>query len=168
MIDVVVDDLAFMAVDAVLRPASDTLDPVASVSSRLDTLAGPAFAEEKRQLQSAMEVGSAVVTGAGALAAQFVIHAVIRGERSNATPDSVRRALVSAWQRAAAWGLERVAAPPIGAGAGQLGLAEAAELMAQTWAAHRRSGRAPTSLQIVADREEERTIIEAAIQRVTH
>jgi O-acetyl-ADP-ribose deacetylase (regulator of RNase III) len=165
VIEVVVDDLAFLAVDAVLRPASDTLDPVASVSSRLDQLAGPAFAEERR-IQSAMEVGSAVVTGAGDLLAQFVIHAVIRGERSNATTDSVRRALTSAWQRAAAWGLERVASPPIGAGAGQLGLAEAAVLMAQTFAAHCRSGRPPTSLRIVVDRDEERDIVEAAIRGV--
>ena len=115
MIEVVVEDLAFMPVDAVLRPASDTLDPVASVSSRMDQLAGPAFAEERR-VQSAMEVGSAVVTGSGDLAAQFVIHTVIRGDQSNATRDTVRRALTSAWQRAAAWGLERIAGPPIGAG----------------------------------------------------
>jgi O-acetyl-ADP-ribose deacetylase (regulator of RNase III) len=165
MIEVVVDDLAFMKVDAVLRPSSDTLDPVASVSSRMDRLAGPTFASE-RQVHSALEVGSAVVTGAGELSAQFVIHAVIRGEQANATHDSVRRALTSAWQRAAAWGMERVAGPPVGAGAGQLGLADAAELMAQTFADHCRSGRPPTALQIVADREEERAIIEAAIQRV--
>jgi O-acetyl-ADP-ribose deacetylase (regulator of RNase III) len=165
VIEVVVDDLAFMAVDAILRPASDTLDPVASVSSRLDRLAGAAFASERR-VQSALEVGSAVVTGAGDLSAQFVIHAVIRGEQTNATRDSVRRALTSAWQRAAAWGLERIAGPPIGAGAGQLGLADAAELMAQTFAEHCRTGRPPTTLQIVADREDERAIITAAIQRV--
>ncbi len=167
MIEVVVEDLAFLPVDAVLRPASDALDPVASVSSRLDQLAGPAFAEERR-VQSAMEVGSAVVTGAGELSAQFVIHTVIRGERSNVTTDSVRRALTSAWQRAAAWGLERIAGPPIGAGAGQLGLADAAELMAQTFEAHCRSGRPPTSLLIVVDRDDDREIIEAAIRRVGH
>lgn len=165
MIEVVVDDLAFLEVDAILRPASDTLDPVASVSSRLDQLAGAAFAGERR-VQSAMEVGAAVVTGAGDLAAQFVIHAVIRGEQANATRDSVRRALTSAWQRASAWGLERIAGPPVGAGAGQLGLAEAAEVMAQTFAEHRRTGRPPTSLVIVADREEERAIIEAAVRQV--
>jgi O-acetyl-ADP-ribose deacetylase (regulator of RNase III) len=165
VIEVVVDDLAFLEVDAVLRPASDTLDPVASVSSRLDQLAGPAFAEERRT-QSAMEVGSAVVTGAGDLSAQFVIHTVIRGEQVNVTTDSVRRALTSAWQRASVWGLERVASPPIGAGAGQLGLADAAALMAETFATHARSGRPPTSLRIVVDRDEERDIVEAAIRGV--
>ncbi len=165
MIEVVVDDLGFMAVDAVLRPATSALDPVASVSSRLDQLAGAGFAAERR-VQSALEVGSAVVTGAGQLSAQFVIHAVIRGEHSNATADSVRRALSSAWQRAAAWGLERVAGPPVGAGAGQLELGEAARLMAQTFAEHRRTAQSPTLLQIVADREDERAIIEAAVRQV--
>lgn len=165
MIEVVVDDLAFLTVDAILRPASDALDPVTPVASRLDQLAGAAFGRE-RTVQSGLEVGSAVVTGAGDLAAQFVIHVVIRGEHENATRDSVRRALLSAWQRAAGWGMERVAAPPVGAGAGQLELAEAATLMAQTFAEHRRAGRPPTTLTIVVDREEERAIIEAAIQRV--
>jgi O-acetyl-ADP-ribose deacetylase len=165
VIEVVVEDLAFMAVDAVLRPSSDRLDPVASASSRMDELAGSAFAEERR-VQSAMEIGSAVVTGAGDLSAQFVIHTIIRGEEANATRDSVRRALISAWQRAAAWGLDRIAGPPIGAGAGQLALGDAAELMAETFAAHCRSGRPPTLLQIVVERDDERDIIEAAIQRV--
>lgn len=164
MIDVVVDDLAFMSVDAILRPASDTLDPVTSVASRLDQLAGPGFARE-RTVQSGLELGSAVVTSAGELTAQFVIHAVIRGERENATRDSVRRALTSAWQRAAGWGMERVAAPPVGTGAGQLELSEAADLMARTFAEHHRTGRPPTSLTIVIDREDDRAIVEAAIRR---
>ena len=165
MIEVLVDDLAFLAVDAVLRPASDTLDPVASVSTRLDHLAGPQFALERR-VQSPLEIGSAVVTGAGDLAAQFVIHTVIRGEAANATRDTVRRALMSAWQRAATWGLERVAGPPVGAGAGQLALADSATLMAQTFAEHLALGRPPMTLQIVVDREDERGMIEAAIRQV--
>jgi O-acetyl-ADP-ribose deacetylase len=165
MIEVLVDDLAFLAVDAVLRPASDTLDPVASVSSRLDHLAGHRFALERR-VQSPMEIGSAVVTRAGDLAAQFVIHTVIRGEEANATRDTVRRALTSAWQRAADWGLERVAGPPVGAGAGQLALADSATLMAQTFAEHLALGRPPMTLQIVVDREDERGMIEAAIRQV--
>lgn len=165
MIEVVVDDLGFMAVDAVLRPASSALDPVASVASRLDQAAGPSGAVQ-RKIQSALEVGSAVVTGAGELPAQFVIHAVIRGEHSNATAETVRRALASAWRRAADWGLERVAGPAVGAGAGQLELGEAARIMAETFEEHRRGSAAPTLLQIVADREDDRQIIEAAIRQV--
>lgn len=165
MIAVVVDDLAFLQVDAVLRPATDRLDPVASVSSRLDQLAGPRFAAE-RQVQSPLEVGSAVVTAAGDLAAPFVVHVVIRSDETNPTRDTIRRALTSAWQRASAWGLDIVAAPAVGAGAGQLGLAEAAELMARTFVDHRRTAESPSELRIVVDREEDRELIEAAVRGV--
>ena len=40
MIRVLVDDLAFLPVDAVLRPANDTLDPTTPAISRLDHQAG--------------------------------------------------------------------------------------------------------------------------------
>ena len=60
-----------------------------------------------------------MVTGGGDLAAGFVLHVVIADERGPAGRDRiVRRALVSAWQRAADWGLRRLAAPLVGAGAG--------------------------------------------------
>jgi O-acetyl-ADP-ribose deacetylase (regulator of RNase III) len=165
VIAVVVDDLAFLQVDAVLRPATDRLDPVASVSSRLDQLAGPRFAAE-RQVQSPLEVGSAVVTSSGDLAAPFVVHVVIRSEATNPTRDAIRRALTSAWQRASAWGLNVIAAPAVGAGAGQLGLAEAAELMARTFIDHQRTADAPAELRIVVDREEDRELVEAAVRGV--
>lgn len=165
MIVVVVDDLAFLQVDAVLRPATDRLDPVASVSSRLDQVAGPRFAAE-RQVQSPLEVGSAVVTSSGDLAAPFVVHVVIRSEETNPTRDAIRRALTSAWQRASAWGLNVVASPAVGAGAGQLGLAEAAELMARTFIDHQRTGGAPAELRIVVDREVDRELVEAAVRGV--
>jgi O-acetyl-ADP-ribose deacetylase len=165
VIAVVIDDLAFIKVDAVLRPATDRLDPVAAVSSRLDQVAGPRFAAERR-VQSPLEVGSAVVTSAGDLSAPFVVHVVIRSDDTNPTRDAVRRALTSAWQRASAWGLDIVAAPMVGAGAGQLGLAEAAELMARTFADHRRTAEMPSELRIVVDREEDRALIEAAVRGV--
>jgi O-acetyl-ADP-ribose deacetylase (regulator of RNase III) len=165
VIAVVVDDLAFLQVDAVLRPATDRLDPVASVSSRLDQLAGPRFAAE-RQVQSPLEVGSAVVTSSGDLAAPFVVHVVIRSEATNPTRDAIRRALTSAWQRASAWGLNVIAAPAVGAGAGQLGLAEAAELMARTFIDHQRTADAPAELRIVVDREDDRELVEAAVRGV--
>ena len=40
MIRIVVDDLAFAAVDAVLRPADEHLEPVSPESVQLDRVAG--------------------------------------------------------------------------------------------------------------------------------
>ena len=99
MIQVIVDDLARTRADAVLRPADETLGPVTEAISRLDQQAGPRFAEQRR-LNSPLKAGAAVVTGSGDLAAPFVLHVVIQDPDSGVGRDVVRRALVSAWQRA--------------------------------------------------------------------
>ena len=160
MIQVVVDDLAFLEVDAVLRPASDRLDPVTPSISRLDQLAGEQFAAQRR-IQQPLVVGAAVVTGAGDLTAKFVVHAVIQSTQIPADADTVRRALVSAWQRAADWELESVATPLVGTGAGQLSIEEAALLLEQT----SRLSRFPSLLLIVVRDETERTTVQAIVTR---
>ena len=67
-------------------------------------LAGERFAAQRRTT-TPLEAGAAVVTGGGDLAAPFVLHVVLRDERSPVGRDVVRRALVSAWQRAGDWAL---------------------------------------------------------------
>jgi O-acetyl-ADP-ribose deacetylase (regulator of RNase III) len=160
VIQVVVDDLAFLEVDAVLRPASDRLDPVTPTISRLDQLAGEQFTAQRR-IQQPLVVGAAVVTGAGDLTAKFVVHAVIQSTQIPADADTVRRALVSAWQRAADWELESVATPLVGTGAGQLSIEEAALLLEQT----SRLSRFPSRLLIVVGDETERTTVQAIVTR---
>lgn len=162
-IRVVVDDLAFVAADAVLRPADELLNPVTPTAARLDQLAGEKFAQQRR-VSAAFEPGAAVVTGAGDLTAPFVIHLVIRDDRTPVRPDIVRRALVSAWQRARDWQLATVAAPLVGMGAGQLGLEEAATLLAETFTAAD-AGEARGELCIVVEREGDREIVEAIARR---
>jgi O-acetyl-ADP-ribose deacetylase (regulator of RNase III) len=159
VIRVVVDDLAFLQVDAILRPADAMLDPVTPAMSRLDRLAGERFAMLRR-VTTPLEVGAAVVTGGGELAAPYVLHVVIRDPLASAGRDVVRRALASAWQRCADWGLTRVAAPLVGAGAGQLTVEEAATLLAETFP---REG--PAELHIVVERYDERELVEAIVGR---
>ena len=45
MITVVVDDIASVRADAVLRPAGESLEPIAASARRLDEQGGPRFAE---------------------------------------------------------------------------------------------------------------------------
>ncbi|MGE5231254.1 MAG: macro domain-containing protein [Deltaproteobacteria bacterium] len=163
MILVVVDDLAFVTADAVVRAADESLDPVSPEMSRLDRQAGERFAALRRT-SAPLAAGAAVVTGGGDLAAPFVLHAVVRDRATETGREVVRRALVSAWQRAGDWGLGRVAAPLVGAGAGQLSLEEAAELLAETFPGPAPGG-CPSELTIVVDREEDRAVVEAIIQR---
>jgi O-acetyl-ADP-ribose deacetylase (regulator of RNase III) len=164
VIRVVVDDLAFLPVDAVLRPANERLDPVTPAMSRLDTQAGQRFAEQRR-VQIPLDIVAAVVTGAGDLAAKFVVHAVIQSSQANASRDAIRRALVSAWQRARDGALAAIATPLIGAGAGQISVEDAAALLSETLSQHRAHARYPSEVQIVLEHEGERDAVQAVVAR---
>jgi O-acetyl-ADP-ribose deacetylase (regulator of RNase III) len=161
VIAVVVDDLAFVQADAVLRAADELLQPVTPAMAALDRQAGEQFAALRR-VSAPLSAGAAVVTAGGDLAAPLVLHVVIRDLTGAGSREVVRRALISAWQRAADWGLATVAAPLVGAGAGQLAPEEAAELLVETFPS---GGSAPGQLNIVVDREEERALIAAIVER---
>ena len=163
MIRVVVDDLAFIEADAVLRPADAILAPVTPAVSRLDRLAGERFAEQRR-VSTGLEAGAAVVTGGGDLTAPYVLHVVIRDERTEPDREVIRRALLSAWQRARDWGLGVVAAPLVGTGAGQLSVEEAAALLVETFP--RDGSEAPSELRIVVERDDEQETVEAIVRRL--
>jgi O-acetyl-ADP-ribose deacetylase (regulator of RNase III) len=160
---VIVDDLATTTADAVLRPADESLGPLTPAISRLDEDAGPRFAEQRR-LTTPLKAGAAVVTGGGDLRAPYVLHVVIRDPDSRVGRDVVRRALVSAWQRAADWELSTIAAPLVGAGAGQLSVEEAAILLAETFPTEQTG--CPMELHIVVERDAEREVVDAIIRRI--
>ncbi|MGH7528413.1 MAG: macro domain-containing protein, partial [Gemmatimonadales bacterium] len=134
--------------------------PVSPAISRLDELAGRRFADQLR-VSSSLQAGAAVVTGGGDLAAPYVLHAVIRDGTSPVGREIVRRALLSAWQRAGDWGLATIAAPLVGAGAGQLSLEEAAALLVETFP----RADIPSDLHIIVEQEDEREMVEAIVRR---
>jgi O-acetyl-ADP-ribose deacetylase (regulator of RNase III) len=162
VIRVVVGDLGREPVDAVLRPADAALAPSGPAAARLDEQGGARFAAQRRTA-TPLEAGAAVVTGAGDLAASYALHGVIADERGPAGRERIRRALVSAWQRAADWGLVRLAAPLVGAASGQLTVEEAASLLVETFPGDAGSER---ELRIVVEAEE-RGVVEAIVGR-TH
>jgi O-acetyl-ADP-ribose deacetylase (regulator of RNase III) len=161
VIQAVVDDLAFLEAQAVLRPADASLEPVTASAVRLDRQAGPAFALQRR-VSTPLEAGAAVITGAGDLAADYVLHVVIQDPETLTTRETVRRALVSAWERCSEWGIATVASAPVGAGAGLLDIEEAAELMAATFPA---GVACPGALTIVLERDEDRAMVDAVLRR---
>ena len=165
MIRVVVDDLAFVEADAVVRPTTATLDPLSPSLRRLEQVGGPAFLSQL-VVQDELAVGSAVVTGAGELRADFVVHAVISSAAEPVTPGHVRQALISALQRAGDWQLQRLAVPPIGTGAGNLDLEDAARIMVDVLSQAMATAEFPQEVCIVVDREEERALFEAYLKRL--
>jgi O-acetyl-ADP-ribose deacetylase len=164
VIRVVHGDLAREAVDAVLRPADASLAPVGPAAKRLDDLGGERFAAQRRNA-TPLEAGAAVVTGGGDLPAGYVLHVVIADERGPAGRDQVRRALVSAWQRAGDWGLARVAAPLVGTAGGRLGVEDAAGLLLETFPRGADAG--GMELVIVTESAGERDVVEAIVRRTT-
>jgi O-acetyl-ADP-ribose deacetylase (regulator of RNase III) len=164
VISVVVDDLAQIPADAIVRTADETLGPLSSAMARLDERAGPRFAEQRR-VSGSLKAGSAVVTGSGDLAAPFVLHLVIQDQEIRTGRDVVRRALTSAWQRATDWELGVIATPLVGADSGQLSLEEAATLLAETFPVTATG--CPKELRIVVDRDADRVLVEATVRRIT-
>jgi O-acetyl-ADP-ribose deacetylase (regulator of RNase III) len=156
VIRVVEHALATLPVDALVRAADDQLRPVGRASEALDLEGGARFAEQRRVV-TALEVGSAVITAGGDLAAEFVLHVVIQGQERACTRDTVRRALQSAWHRAEGWQLTTVAAALSGLG---LPAAEAAIMLVDTFRQRPRSTGFPSELHIVIDHPDERSAVE--------
>ncbi|HXV85971.1 MAG TPA: macro domain-containing protein [Gemmatimonadales bacterium] len=164
MIRVVVDDIAFVQADAVVRPATETLEPTSSALRHLEQVAGAGL-QERIRVQQPLGVGAAVVTAAGDLPTEFVIHAVITGRRDPVSRQSVQRALTSALQRAVDWELARLTVPPLGTGAGNLSVEDAAEVMCEVLTRHMATTSFPTDVQIVVETEVEKLVFEGYLRR---
>jgi O-acetyl-ADP-ribose deacetylase (regulator of RNase III) len=162
---VVVDDLAFHASDAIVRPATARLDATTPMVRRLEQIGGPEF-QRRLRINRDLAVGAAVVTAAGGdLAAEFVIHAVIHSDTEPATASSVRRAWQSALERAVDWSFARVSTPPLGTGAGNLSLEDASEIMVSILKTHMLGADYPVDVTVVVESPVEREVFEAALRR---
>jgi len=117
-------------------------------------------------VQRDLPVGAAVVTGAGGdLPAEFVIHAIIQSETEPVSQQGVARAWRSALERAQEWEFARLSAPPLGTGAGNLTLEDAADIMVTELTAHRARAAFPTDIALVVETDAEREVFEAALRR---
>lgn len=162
---VVVDDLAFLAADAIVRPATARLEATTPALRRLEQMGGPAF-RDRLTVQRDLPVGAAVVTGAGGdLPAEYVIHAIIQSQTEAISANGVARAWRSALERANEWEFARLSAPPLGIGAGNLTLEDAADLMVSEAAAHRLRAPLPAEVALVVETDAEREVFEAALRK---
>jgi O-acetyl-ADP-ribose deacetylase (regulator of RNase III) len=162
---VVVDDIAFVSTDAVLRPTTAAMEPTVASLRHIEAVAGAAF---RKQLspQTELAVGSAVVTDAGDLAADVVIHAVVRSMDEPVTEGRVRQALISALQRAEDWEIARIATPPIGTGAGNLPIEDAARIMVDVLSRAMSTAVYPREVCIVVDSEEDKALFDSYLKRI--
>ncbi len=158
------DDLAFVSTDAVLRPTTAALEPTLRSLRHLESVAGASF-RKQISTQSELAVGSAVVTDAGDLAADMVIHAVIRSTDEPVTEGHVRQALISVLQRAGDWQIARIATPPIGTGAGNLLIEDAARIMIDVLSQTMSTSVYPREVCIVVENEEDKALFDTYLRR---
>ncbi len=120
-------DITDQEVDAIVNAANSALVLGSGVAGAIAARAGPSVQREC-DAHGAIEVGEAAITGAGALAARFVIHAAGMAPGGRASEESVRSAVRAALERAERAGCRSVALPAIGAGVGGLSLQRCAEI----------------------------------------
>jgi O-acetyl-ADP-ribose deacetylase len=164
MIEVRVEDLAFYSGHAVIRPATATLGATTPLLRRFELAGGPRLLQQLAVAEP-LPVGSAVVTGAGDLPVELLVHAIVISPAERVTRDGVRRALRSALQRTREWQLADVAIPPLGLGAGNLAIEDSAELIAGELRAHRQTSDFPRRVTLVAETSDEATALEHAVAR---
>jgi O-acetyl-ADP-ribose deacetylase len=159
VIRIVHGELAEAAMDAVLQPVTAEWTAVTHAVRRVEIAAGEGPAEQCRRLGE-LPVGSAVITQAGGLPAQFLIHAIVRSADEPVTVSGVRRAMQNGLRRLAEWGIERVAMAPLGTGAGNLDADEAASVMMPLLIEKIQAGGPPSEVEIYVDSEYEKDVFE--------
>ena len=165
MIEVRTDDLAFVEADAIARPVDAELRATTPVLRRLEIAGGEGLARHVR-VNEPLAVGSAVVTPAGALGVELLIHAVVSSDTEQVSRTTVRQAVSSALQRASDWGIEHVALPPFGIGVGNLDVEDSADVMIDAIRRHRQSARHPARITIVVETAFERDVFERLVSGV--
>ncbi|MFQ5747152.1 MAG: macro domain-containing protein [Gemmatimonadota bacterium] len=113
----------------IVRPVSEDGSAVSPAVRALDVAAGSSWVE-RCAASGPLPVGSAMITDAGELDAEFVIHASIRSATEPVGPRTVERALRNALRRAEEWGVSDVALPILGTGPGNLDPETACRLLA--------------------------------------
>lgn len=154
MIRVVVGDLATQEVSAIVRPIRSDLAPVNALAREVGSAAGPEL-EERIERIGAIPVGGAVITPAGDLVADFIIHVVVMSDDEPQSAMSVQNALRNGLRRAADWALDSVALPPLGIGVGTLEAEASARALVEILFNHLDEGQAPLALSMVVGSEYE-------------
>jgi O-acetyl-ADP-ribose deacetylase len=138
-------DLTEAQVDAIVNAANNDLLLGGGVAGAIRVKGGPSIQEECNRL-GPVHVGEAAITGAGRLAARYVIHAASMQLGGRTSEQGLRDATRNALQCAQEHGLRSIALPAIGTGIAGFPVARCALLMLTEVRDHLR---APTSLERV-------------------
>ena len=123
-------DIATVEADAVANAANDRLWMGAGVAGALKRAGGEEIEREAMAL-GPIPLGSAVATGAGGLAARWVIHGAVMGQDLRTDAELVRRTTRACLRLADELGCASLALPAFGTGVGGFPLADCARIMVE-------------------------------------
>ena len=138
-------DISQAKVDAVVNAANNHLWMGAGVAGALKRAGGPEI-EREAVAKGPVDIGEAVVTSGGALAAKYVIHAAVMGQDLQTDQPKIRKATRNSLVRARELAITSIAFPALGTGVGGFPADKAAEAMIEECVAFINSGTA-TSLK---------------------
>jgi len=127
-IEVVEGDITALEVDAIANAANDRLWMGGGVAGAIKRAGGDEI-ERQALLKGPIPIGSAVATGAGRLAARWVIHGAVMSQDLRTSGDLVEQTTRACLQLADELGCESLALPAFGTGVGRFPLEECARLM---------------------------------------
>lgn len=165
MIQVRRGELADAEVEGVVRPVRADLSPVNVTSRDLVVRAGSAVEEHLTRLGS-LPLGGAVITPAGDLACDFLIHVVVMSEDEPQTSHTLQRALQNGLRRASDWGLGSLALPPLGIGVGTIEPEAGARALAEILFNHLDEGAAPLAITILVTSDYELGLFERLVEEL--
>ena len=127
-LEIVAGDITVLRVDAIANAANDRLWMGAGVAGAIKRAGGDEI-EREAVAKGPIEVGDAVATGAGRLAAKDVIHGAVMGQDLRTDAELVRRTTRRCLEVADDLGAGSLALPAFGTGVGGLPLDECARVM---------------------------------------
>jgi O-acetyl-ADP-ribose deacetylase (regulator of RNase III) len=142
-LSVVEGDITALEVDAVSNAANDHLWMGAGVAGAIKRAGGEEIEREAVAL-GPIEIGDAVATGAGRLAAKYVVHGAVMGQDLQTNADLVARTTRRCLEVADGLGARSLALPAFGTGVGGFPLIDCARIMVREVKAYE-----PSSLRAV-------------------
>lgn len=165
MIHVVQGSILEVESEAVIRPIRTDLTPVSAASRDLGTAAGDAVEEHLLRLGS-LPLGGAVMTPAGGLPCDFLIHAVVMSEDEPQTSANVQKAVQNGLRRATDWGIGSLALPPLGIGVGTTEPEVSARALAEILFDHLDEGQPPLDLTLVVGSDYEADLFRRLVEEL--
>jgi O-acetyl-ADP-ribose deacetylase len=133
-------DITDRDVDAIVNAANVNLTMTTGVAAAIKRKGG-VLIEEEAMRQGPIEVGEAVLTPGGNLAATHVIHAVVMGPDLKTDPETITTATRAVLALADKHRLTSLALPALGTGVGHVAPNAAAEAMLNPVVAHLKSAK---------------------------